>query len=92
LFYERAIGTFGELVNEAATMDADAGLRILGRYNGRPCFAFVTRFGSRYTVIICSRLRAGPGRPLASEEANGVEELKSVLKKVVHGRVSAFAY
>ena len=95
MFYERKIGSLKEILDEAATMDADAGLRVLGTYEVKGCFAFITRFGGEYTVMVYER-RPGkaqrPGRRLAVEELGDVDELKSLLKKVVPPKVTAFAY
>jgi hypothetical protein len=95
LFYERSIGSFEALMLEAASLDADAGLRVIGRYNGLSCYAFVTRFGDHYTVMIYRRNPGRPGRVgarLAAEELEGINELRSILRRVVPGRVRAFAY
>jgi len=95
LLYERSINSFAALVEEATSMDADAGLRVPGRYNGRNCYAFVTKFGNHYSVMIFSRVSGrlgGLGPRLAAEELTGIEELKSLLKRVIPSRVRAFAY
>jgi hypothetical protein len=95
LFYERRIDSFEALVKEAASMDADAGLRVLCRHNGQNCYAFVTRFGSRYTVMVYER-KAGKrevlGRRLAVEDLEGIKELEHRLREFLPGRVRAFAY
>ena len=95
MFYERRIDSLEALIKEAASMDADAGLRILGRYNGRNCYAFVTRFGTRYTIMVYGRMPDGgvlPGAKLAVVEVDGIRGLKSVLGKVVGHTVKAYAY
>ena len=95
MFYERRLGTLAAVVKEAETMDADAGIRLRGRYAGRSCYAFVSRFGGKYTVMVYARRagrRDGLGKRLASEELEGIGGLKSFLKKVVSGDVEAFAY
>jgi len=95
LFYERRIGGLAALVREAETMDSDAGIRVAGRFAGRRCYAFVTRFGSRYTVMVYERKagsEGGLGRRLASEELESVEGLKVLFRKIAPGRIEAFAY
>lgn len=95
MFYERRIDSFAALVQEATSMDADAGLRVLFRYNGQSCYAFVTRFGGQYTIMIYKR-RAGRreelGRRLAVEELEGIKELESRLRELLPEKVRAFAY
>lgn len=76
-------------------MDADAGIRVSGSYEGRRCYAFVTRFGSLYTLMVYEQRagkRGGLGRRLVSEDIKGVEGLRTLLRKVVTGRFQAFAY
>ncbi len=76
-------------------MDADAGLRIIGRYQGRNCYVFVTRFGATYTAMVYERLSGKSkfvGKRLAVEELSGIEGLKTLLGMLVQGRVTAFAY
>ena len=94
MFYERRIGSIGSILEEAKTMDADAGIRILGKYRGRSCYAFVTRFGPRYTMVVYERIgrRGRMGRRIAAEEAEGIEALRPLLKGVAGARVVAFAY
>ena len=95
LFYERRLRSFTALIEEAKNMDADAGLRVLGRYKGQTCFAFVTRFGLTYTVMIYERLSGRGkivGRRLAVIDCLGAEELQSLLKKLTSARVIAFSY
>jgi hypothetical protein len=95
MFYERRIGSLAAVVKEAETMDADAGIRMPGVYAGRRCYAFVSRFGSRYTVMVYEKKggrKDGLGRRLASQELDGPEALRTFLRNVVSGKVEAFAY
>ncbi len=95
MFYERRIGSLGALTKEAALMDADSGIRLVGKYAGRKCYAFVSRSGPRYAVMIYE-IKAGkgrdPGKRLAFEEVEGVEGLRRVLHEVSSGPVEAYAY
>ena len=95
MLYERRIDSFKALIDEAASMDADAGLRILGELDGESCYAFVTRFGKSYTIMIYERRtkkRENLGRRVAAEEVRGLNQLRSMLRELVPGRVRAFAY
>ena len=95
MFYERRIGSLAALVREAETMDADAGIRMAGRLAGRRCYAFVSRFGHRYTVMVYEKKARdghGLGRRLASEELEGITGLEAFLRKIVSGKLEAFAY
>jgi hypothetical protein len=93
LLYERRLGSLAAVVKEAQTMDADAGIRISGRYRGVRCYAFVSRFGQRYTVMVYEKgATGGVGKRLASEELEGLEGLRAFLGKIVSSKLEAFAY
>ena len=95
MLYERRIGSLAGVVKEAETMDADAGIRMSGVYAGLRCYAFVSRFGPRYTVMVYEKKsghQGGLGKMLASQELDGPEALKTFLRNVVSGKVEAFAY
>jgi hypothetical protein len=95
LLYERRIGSLAAVVKEAETMDADAGIRMSGLYAGRRCYAFVSRFGPRYTVMVYEKRggrRDGLGKRLESQELDGPEALMAFLRKIISGKVEAFAY
>jgi len=93
LFYERRMRSLAAVMKEADTMDADAGIRMSGRYAGRRCYAFVTRFGKRYTMMVYEKGKGGAvGKRLASEEVGDLAGLKALLARIADGRVEAFAY
>ena len=95
MFYERRIGSLAAVVKEAKTMDADAGIRLSGKYQGRICYAFLSRFGPKYTVMVYERKpgrEGGVGKRLASLELDSLEELKDFLRRIASGSVEAFAY
>jgi len=95
LLYETLLESLSAIIEEAVSMDADAGIRVEGKFNGKRCYAFVTRFGRRYAVMIYER-RAGRvdglGRRLAAEELGGPEALGSLLRKLLPRRVRAYVY
>jgi hypothetical protein len=94
LLYERKIDSFRALIVEARNMDADAGLRILGTYDGRSSYVFVTRFGPTYTAMVYEKLPGARavGRRLEVMERLELKDLESLLKKLVPGRITAFSY
>lgn len=95
MFYERRIRSLGGVEREAETMDEDAGIRMSGRYGGRSCYAFVSRFGREYTVMVYEKKGGrgdGLGKRLATETLENTKELKEFLRKVAAGKVEAFAY
>ena len=94
MLYERRLDSFSALIEEAKSMDEDAGLRISGRYDGRSCYIFVTRFGRAYTAMVYARPSKGKtvGRRLAVMEHLEANELQPLLRKLVPGRVVAYSY
>ena len=95
MFYEKRIGSIRELMDEASSLDADAGLRILGSYRGARCYVFVTRFGGRFTAMVYRR-EPGPrenvGSRVAVLETAKAEELEELFRTVTSGKVTAFTY
>ena len=76
-------------------MDSDAGIRIAGHYLNRRCFAFVTRFVSRYTVMVYERTgRRAPavGKRILSREFESPEELEEFLQRITQKKVDAYVY
>jgi len=95
LLYERKLDSLPALVEEAKNMDEDAGLRVSGRYDGRSCFVFLTRFGTTYTAMVYGRPPGRGktvGRRLAVMEHLEASELQPLLRKLVPGKVLAFSY
>jgi hypothetical protein len=53
--YERRVSTFSKLMDEVESLDADAGIRLEGRYAGKRCYVFVTRSPAGYAVMVYRR-------------------------------------
>ena len=95
MFYEKRVRSFAELKREARRLDSDAGIRIAGYYLKRRCFAFVTRFVDRYTVMVYERTgRKAPaaGKRFLSREFESPEELEEFLQRITQKRVDAYVY
>ena len=94
VFYEKEIGTILGLRKELSRLDSDAGIRIVGRYANRPCFAFVTRFLANFTVMVYERRGHNPsvGKRILSREFESLEELEKFLRVIVPGKIKAYAY
>ena len=95
MLYERKVDSFGALIDEASSMDADAGLRVAFRNDGKGCFAFVTRAGSRYVVMVYQAKTSRPerlGKRLVTEELEGVRQLEEFLRDLLPEKVRAYAY
>ncbi|GEM_PF-440674 len=95
LFYEKRVRSFAGLMREARRLDSDAGIRVVGSYLGRRCFAFVTRFVGRYTVMVYERTgRKAPavGKRVLSREFESPEELEGFLQRVTERGVDAYVY
>jgi len=94
MFYEKRVKSLGGLMREISVMDADAGIRVVGRYGGHNCYCFLTRFGGVYTALIYSRSarRKAPGRLLSSIELKSPQQIRQLLLDVTGKKVIAFAY
>ncbi len=95
MFYERRVKSFSGLLEELARLDADAGVRVRGRYMGKPCYAFVTRFAHVYTVMVFGRQGGRPGgvgEKVLSKDYGSLGELGEFLRGLAAGRLEAYAY
>lgn len=95
LVYEKQLRSLSAIRRELRSLDGDAGVRIAGGYEGVGCLAFVTRFGTVYTVMVYSvkGKRGGvPQERLATREYTSLEEVVTFLKSISGPRVDACAY
>ena len=95
LFYEKRIRSFNNLMLELRRLDSDSGVRIIGSYQKRKCFAFVTRSGGVYTVMIYERKgRKAPalGARILSKEINSVDDLREFLGQIGQKEMDAYVY
>ena len=95
MIYEKRLGSFPELRKQLVTLDGDAGIRVVGRYEGAKCFAFVTRFHEKYTLLVYGaegERREAPRKALASKEFEGVPSLLSFLETIAGQTLEAYAY
>lgn len=92
--HEREISSLGALVKEAGVLDEDSGIRLSGTLRGQRCLLFITRFGSRYTMMAYS-VKKGSGMPdrrLETREFDTPAALASALRGVVGARIRAYIY
>ena len=94
MLYEEKVTSFSELAKRLRVMDQDAGVRLIGGYGRKEFLVFVTRFGTKFTMMRYSMTRGSrtPGRRLETLELETFEQLKTALRKIVHGRVRAWIY
>jgi hypothetical protein len=95
LFYEKRVRAFDKLMSELRRLDSDSGVRIVGSYHKRKCFAFVTRSGGVYTVMIYERKgRKAPalGERILSREVKSVGDLRDFLGQLGQKEVDAYVY
>jgi hypothetical protein len=94
LFYEKVVTSFDELIRAVKVLDEDSGIRLIGKYGGRECLVFVTRFGQRFTIMTYTMdAKTGmPGRRLEAMEVDSVEALAKTLRKFAQRRVRAYVY
>jgi hypothetical protein len=95
LFYEKRIRSFNNLMSELRRLDSDSGVRIVGAYQKRKCFAFITRSGGVYTVMIYERKgnkKPALGARILSKEINSVDDLRQFLGNIGEKEIDAYVY
>jgi hypothetical protein len=92
MFYEEEVTSFPELMRRVRVLDQDAGIRLIGRSGTRRFLVFVTRFGSRFTLMRYSVRGGSPGKRLQVLEVDDAVELERVLKGLAGRRVRAWIY
>jgi hypothetical protein len=95
LFYEKRVRSFNKLMSELRHLDSDSGVRIVGSYQKRKCFAFVTRSGGVYTVMIYEmkgRKTPALGARILSKEINSVNDLRQFLGQIGQKEMDAYVY
>ena len=95
LFYEKRVRSFDKLMSELRRLDSDSGVRVVGSYLKRECFAFLTRSGGVYTVMIYERKgRRAPalGARILSREFKSVGDLGVFLRQVARKEMDAYVY
>ncbi len=95
LFYEKRVRSFDKVMSELRRLDSDSGVRVVGTYLKRKCFAFFTQSGGVYTVMIYERKgRKAPalGARILSREFTSVDDLRGFLRQVAQKEMDAYVY
>ncbi|MDG7011658.1 MAG: hypothetical protein JRN17_01030 [Nitrososphaerota archaeon] len=93
MFYEDKVVSFPALMMRLGVLDQDAGVRLIGESDGKKVYAFVTRFGPKYTVMTYSfGKRGAPGKRIRTQELGSLGEVETALKALVKGRLQAWVY
>src|SRR5713101_4669116 len=95
LFYEKRVRSFDKLISELRRLDSDSGVRVVGSYLKKECFASLTRSGGVYTVMIYERKgRKAPalGARILSREFKSMDELRRLLGRVAQKETDAYVY
>ena len=82
-------------MKEIRILDSDAGIRILGEYEGKRCFVFLSKSTGGYAAIVCAMSGTRnplPGRRLLATDFAQVGELSKFIRSVTAGHVQAFVY
>src|SRR2546428_12785490 len=94
-FYEKRIRSFDKLMSEVRRLDSVSGVRVVGSYVKRECFAFLARSGGVYAVMLYEREdRRAPalGARILSREFKSVDYLEGFLRQVARKEVKAYVY
>jgi hypothetical protein len=94
MLYEKVLTSFEELMKAARVLDEDSGIRLIGRSGGRRCLVFVTRYGSRFTMMTYTVKAGGrtPGRRISALEFDSAQALAEALSEVATSRIRAYVY
>ncbi len=95
LLYEKRVRSFDKLMSELRRLDSDSGLRVVGSYLKRECFAFLTHSGGVYTVMVYERKdRKAPelGARILSREFKSLDDLARFLRQVTRKLTDAYVY
>jgi hypothetical protein len=96
LFYEKRLNSPAQLLKELQTLDLDAGIRVIGRHQGRQCFAFVTRSVKGHTVMVYGMKREGkesiPEKRLLTKDFADASEAAEFLSHLASKPFQAFVY
>jgi len=95
MFYEKRVQSFDKLISELRRLDSDSGVRVVGSYLKKECFAFLTRSGGVYTVMMYERKgrkAAALGARILSREFKSVDDLGGFLKQIAQKQMDAYVY
>jgi hypothetical protein len=95
LFYEKRIQSFDAVMEEVRRLDSDSGVRVVGTYRKRPSFAFLTRSGRTYTLMVYERKgleEPAPGARILSKEFESLDDLGIFLREFSAKGVDAYVY
>src|SRR2546428_14191540 len=94
-FYEKRLRSFDSLMSELRRHDAVSGVRVVGSSFKTECFAFLTRSGGVYTVMIYEskdRRATALGARILSREFKSVDYLVRFLRQIARKEVKAYVY
>jgi hypothetical protein len=94
MFYEKEVSSLPGLRKALRVLDEDSGVRLIGELEGKQCMAFVTRFGSKYTMMTYSvkGTSESPGRRLRTSELGSADAAAEALRKLSPRRLRAYVY
>jgi|GEM_PF-3019084 len=94
MVYEEEINSISELARELEILDADAGIRLETRTEGKDIYIFITKSGQGYALAIYEKSKdsVGPGRRLEFRRFQKLKELLDSLNRYSDKRVRIFKY
>ena len=93
MFYEDRVASFSDLTRRLRVLDQDGGIRLIGGSGRGKFLAFVTRSGSKYTVMTYTMGRTGtPTKRLQTLELEGFDVMKRTLRTLIKGQLQAWVY
>ncbi len=97
MVYEKRLGNLSELAEELRTLDFDAGVRVRGDHEGRPCFMFVTKAGENFMTALYTTKKGESGQEVPDKrvvlrEYKEVDPLLEFLKAGALTPLEAYSY
>ena len=96
MIYEKKLNSFPELSRELSILDFDAGVRAIGKYNGKKCYVFVTRSANGFTSLVYGikavKKETLPDKRLLAKEFPDLKGLEEFLAQVIAKPVRALSY
>ena len=97
MVYEKRLDTLPELAEELRTLDFDAGVRVRGDREGKPCFMFVTKAGENFMMALYTMKKGESGKEVPDKrvvlnEYNKIGPLLEFLKTEALAPLEAYSY
>ncbi|PSN84141.1 hypothetical protein B9Q01_02080 [Candidatus Marsarchaeota G1 archaeon OSP_D] len=93
MYKEKLIKSIHELFSALKSLEVDEGIRVHCRYDGKECYAFITKPCEKFTVVVHTKKEDGaPGDRVFFSEKLDYDEIKTLLKSWTKEGFKAYRY